>query len=60
MLPNEAEFAEKAQLLGLNKADHVIMYCAPGAFSAARAWWMCRVFGIENVSILVGVFLCIV
>ena len=32
--------------------DHVIVYTQPGSFSAARCWWMLRLFGHEKVSIL--------
>jgi thiosulfate/3-mercaptopyruvate sulfurtransferase len=57
MLPSEADFAKKMGLLGLSNGDHIIVYDRlSGGSAAARAWWMFRVFGYENVSMLDGGF----
>ena len=42
--------------LGVNNGDHIVIYDASnsGLFSAARLWWMLRVFGHNSVSVLDG------
>jgi len=55
MLPTPAEFAERMSALGLDDADDIIVYDGSGAnLSAARVWWMFRVFGHERVAVLDG------
>ena len=46
------------QELGIGNEDHVVVYDASdmGLYSAARLWWMLRVFGHDNVSVLDGGF----
>jgi thiosulfate/3-mercaptopyruvate sulfurtransferase len=57
MLPNAADFAKKVGLLGVDAGDRVIVYDRLfGGSAAARVWWMFRVFGYENVSLLDGGF----
>ena len=53
MLPSVEQFTESCQQLGLNREERIIVYCTPGALSAARVWWTFKIFGIENVSVLV-------
>lgn len=54
-LPDADLFAEKIGALGISNDDHVVVYDQNGiAFAAARAWWMFRVMGHENVSVLNG------
>ena len=38
--------------LGIGDGKKVIAYDAAGLFSAARAWWMFRVFGHDDVAVL--------
>ncbi len=54
MLPTPETFAAAVALLGVSSSDHVIVYDQRGLFSAARLWWMFRVFGQDNVSVLDG------
>lgn len=54
MVPSAKEFTEKVQQLGLNMDDHVVVYDCPGASSAARGWWTFKLFGVDNVSVLVS------
>ena len=54
MLPAPEAFAEAVEALGIGDADHVVAYDTYGLFSAARAWWMFRVFGHDRVSVLDG------
>ena len=54
MLPSAEKFAEKMSALGVGNNDHVVIYDVYGMQSAARAWWMFRVFGHDSVSVLNG------
>ncbi len=54
MLPTPERFAEAVGGLGIGSRDRVIVYDAPGSGSAARVWWMFRVFGHDNVAVLDG------
>lgn len=54
MLPSPQHFAEAVSALGIGSADTVIVYDSTGLSSAARAWWMFRVFGHEAVYVLDG------
>eukprot|EP00475_Leptophrys_vorax_P001721 TRINITY_DN10957_c0_g1_i1.p1 TRINITY_DN10957_c0_g1~~TRINITY_DN10957_c0_g1_i1.p1 ORF type:complete len:448 (-),score=-14.02 TRINITY_DN10957_c0_g1_i1:180-1523(-) len=54
MLPTAAAFSAAASALGLSSRDHIVVYDTKGLFSAARAWWMFRVFGHAKVSVLDG------
>jgi thiosulfate/3-mercaptopyruvate sulfurtransferase len=54
MLPAPAAFAAAMAGLGVSSADHVVVYDQRGLFSAARLWWMLRVFGHDDVAVLDG------
>ena len=54
MLPSEQLFADRVQALGIGGNTRVVVYDSKGLFSAARAWWMFRVFGHDRVQILEG------
>jgi len=54
MLPAPAQFAEQVAALGVSSSSHVVVYDQIGLFSAARAWWMFRVFGHDKVQVLDG------
>ena len=55
MLPSAAGFAEQVGALGIGDRDEVVVYDGSGAnLSAARVWWMFRVFGHERVAVLDG------
>ncbi len=53
-LPSAEFFQSKMQALGIENDDHVIVYCNSVFLSAARAWWMLRLFGHDKVSVLDG------
>jgi len=53
-VPNEALFGEKVGALGINNQTHVVVYDTPGLYSAARVWWLFKLYGYDNVSILNG------
>jgi thiosulfate/3-mercaptopyruvate sulfurtransferase len=54
MLPSADQFQQQMRDLGINQNSHVIAYDAAGLFSAARCWWMFKVFGHDKVSVLDG------
>ena len=54
MLPAPEAFGSAVGTLGIGNADHVIAYDGGGLMSAARVWWMFRVFGHDRVSVLDG------
>jgi thiosulfate/3-mercaptopyruvate sulfurtransferase len=54
MLPDDRTMAEKCGALGIGDDAHVVVYESLGLFSAARVWWMLRVFGHPRVSVLDG------
>jgi thiosulfate/3-mercaptopyruvate sulfurtransferase len=54
MLPSPEKFSSAMRKLGIGDGKRVIAYDAAGLFSAARAWWMFKVFGHEDVAVLDG------
>jgi thiosulfate/3-mercaptopyruvate sulfurtransferase len=55
MLPQPEDFAASMSALGLNDGDHLVVYDGSGTnLSAARVWWMFRVFGHSTVAVLDG------
>jgi thiosulfate/3-mercaptopyruvate sulfurtransferase len=57
MLPSPERFASIMERLGVRPSDRIVCYDGSGAnLSAARAWWMLRVFGHRRVAVLDGGF----
>ncbi len=57
MLPSAEHFAATMERLGIRRTDRVVCYDGSGAnLSAARVWWMFRVFGHRQVTVLDGGF----
>jgi thiosulfate/3-mercaptopyruvate sulfurtransferase len=54
MMPRPESFAVAMRELGIDSDKHLVVYDEGNLFSAPRAWWMLRTFGVENVSILAG------
>ncbi|XP_072269212.1 thiosulfate sulfurtransferase-like [Pyxicephalus adspersus] len=56
MLPSQGQFADYVGSLGISNSSHVIVYDGDnmGMLYAPRLWWMFRVFGHTNVSVLDG------
>jgi thiosulfate/3-mercaptopyruvate sulfurtransferase len=54
MLPPPEKFASRMQSLGLGDGSRVVIYDNSPYHTAARAWWMLRVFGAHDVAILDG------
>jgi plastocyanin len=54
MLPSPEKFAARVKKLGLGDGNRIVVYDGLGLFSAARVWWMFRVFGHDDVAVLDG------
>ncbi|MED6146011.1 threonyl-tRNA synthetase [Stylosanthes scabra] len=54
MLPSEEAFAAAVSALGIENKDDLVVYDGKGLFSAARVWWMFRVFGHNRIWVLDG------
>jgi len=54
MLPPVEKFVSRVRRMGIGDGHRVIVYDQQGLFSAARVWWMFRVFGHEDVAVLDG------
>ena len=54
MLPSPEKFSSRMRKLGIGDGKTVIAYDTAGLFSAARAWWMFKVFGHDDVTVLDG------
>ena len=51
-LPAVEKFAETLADLGISEDSHIIVYDDKnGSNAAARAWWMLKSFGLENVQV---------
>lgn len=53
-LPSAAKFASRMQTLGLGDGSRIVLYDDSGIHSAARAWYMLKMFGAHAVAILDG------
>ncbi|RKP34935.1 Rhodanese-like domain-containing protein, partial [Dimargaris cristalligena] len=54
LLPSAEDFGKAMDTLGINKDSHVVVYDNSYLFSACRVYWMFKVFGHKNVSVLDG------
>lgn len=53
-LPSAEKFASRMQSLGLGDGSRIVLYDDSGLKSAARAWFMLKLFGAHAVAILDG------
>jgi len=54
MLPPIEKFVSKVRRMGIGDGHRVVVYDQQGIYSAARVWWMFRVFGHTDVAVLDG------
>jgi thiosulfate/3-mercaptopyruvate sulfurtransferase len=54
MVPGVTRFERLVTALGIGNASRVVCYDQLGLFSAARAWWLLRLFGHAQVAVLDG------
>ena len=53
-VPPTEKFISRVRALGIGDGHRIVVYDAHGLFSAARVWWMFRLFGVEDVAVLDG------
>lgn len=54
MLPSPVLFSSRVRKLGIGDGNRIVLYDQNGFFASARAWWMLRVMGHEEVYVLDG------
>jgi thiosulfate/3-mercaptopyruvate sulfurtransferase len=54
MLAPAPKFGSRMRRLGLGDGNLIVVYDGAGIYSAARAWWMLRAMGHEDVAVLDG------
>lgn len=54
MIPTAARFAKLLGGMGVSNASRVVFYDQKGIASSARGWWLMRLFGHEQASVLDG------
>jgi thiosulfate/3-mercaptopyruvate sulfurtransferase len=54
MAPPVEKFVARMRAMGIGDGHRVIVYDSYGLFSAARVWWLFRLFGKEDVAVLDG------
>jgi thiosulfate/3-mercaptopyruvate sulfurtransferase len=54
MVPSPEKFSSRMRRLGLGDGNRIVIYDSLGLVSAARAWWLIRLFGHQDVAILDG------
>jgi thiosulfate/3-mercaptopyruvate sulfurtransferase len=54
MAPPVEKFVSRMRALGVGDGHRVVVYDSAGIYSAARAWWLFRLFGKGDVAVLDG------
>lgn len=54
MIPTSEVFDEGCRKLGINKNSKIVIYDNLGVYNSPRAWWMFKVMGHADVSVLDG------
>ncbi len=54
MAPPSEKFAARVRKLGLGDGNRIVVYDNSDLWSAARVWWMFRLFGHQDVAVLDG------
>ena len=54
MAPPQEKFVSRVRAMGIGDAHRVVVYDAAVLFSAARVWWLFRLFGHHDVAVLDG------
>jgi len=54
MVPSAARFEHLLGAMGVSNSTRIVFYDQRGLFSAARGWWLMRLFGHESVAVLDG------
>lgn len=54
MLPPPEKFSSRMRKMGIGDGQRIVVYDRQGMYSAPRVWWMFRVMGVDDVSVLNG------
>lgn len=54
MVPSQGRFSRLVGTMGVGNHHRVVFYDQKGLFSAARGWWLFRLFGHDQVAVLDG------
>jgi thiosulfate/3-mercaptopyruvate sulfurtransferase len=54
MAPPVEKFVSRMRAMGVGDGHRVVVYDGAGLFSAARVWWLFRLFGKRDVAVLDG------
>ena len=53
-IPTKEQFEIECQKLGINNSSEIVIFDNLGIYSSPRVWWMFKVMGHDNVSVLNG------
>lgn len=53
-LPTREQFIAGIAKLGIEPDHHIVIYDNQGIYAAPRAWWLCKLMGLETVYVLDG------
>ncbi len=56
MVPPPEKFISRMRAMGVGDGHQVVVYDGDGLFSAARVWWLFRLFGKTDIAVLDGGF----
>ncbi len=56
MVPPPEKFISRLRKMGVGDGHQVVVYDGAGLFSAARVWWLFRLFGKTDIAVLDGGF----
>ncbi len=56
MVPPVEKFMSRMRAMGVGDGHQVVVYDGMGLFSAARVWWLFRLFGKTDIAVLDGGF----
>lgn len=56
MVPPVEKFMSRMRAMGVGDGHQVVVYDGAGLFSAARVWWLFKLFGKRDVAVLDGGF----
>jgi thiosulfate/3-mercaptopyruvate sulfurtransferase len=54
MIPSPERFTRECRKLGINKNSEIVVYDNLGTYSSPRVWWLFKVMGHKNVTVLNG------
>ncbi len=54
MIPHPDTFSEGCRKLGINNNSKIVVYDNLGVYTSARVWWMFKVMGHKDISVLNG------